>query len=1277
MIDVFEINGDDIAKLDDAELRILIGLLCEADYRLAGLSTTGITWGGNQDARDGGLDVVVRGEAPPQTSFVPRAITGFQVKKPDMPRRAILAEMKPGGILREEIKNLILENGAYIIVSSTGSTTATALRSRVDAMKEAIADELNRENLHLDFLDRGRVATWVRNHPSLILWVRNKVGRNIKGWHPYGNWSNSPGGVDDEYLIDDGLRLHNGKNQTDNLSIIEGLRVLRDVISTPRSSTRLAGLSGVGKTRLVQALFDKRIGGEPLDPTQAFYTDMSYGPEPDPVTFVEQIIARRSRAIVLIDNCPPDLHRLATQAVSAPGSSVSLLTVEYDVRDDIPEETNVFTLEPSSKEIIQKLIQRRFPHISKVDGESIAEFSGGNARVAIALANTVERNETLSGFNDDQLFTRLFQQRKDPSESLLRSAEACSLVYSFEGTDITSDRSELDVLAKLSGKTGKDLYRDVSELKERELVQSRNVWRAVLPHAIANRLAKRALQSIPKDDVVQTFLYCGSERLLKSFTKRLSFLHDLDVAVEIVDNWLEVEGWLGKAIIDFNSLGIDAFKNVASVSPEKALAAIERAANSEHATTFISRNNHHFHEFVKLLRHFAYDPKLFERSFVIIARFALSERKDENYNSIRNLLKSLFYPYLSGTHAPPELRAKMIEELVLSPQQDRQDLGLELLAAALETWHFASFHDFGFGARPRDYGYFPKTRYERKYWYEIFTGISVRLALSAAPISDNARKLLSDHLRGLWSNAGIYDALETAVSKIHAQHPWPDAWIAVRSTMRYDSEVMGKEALTRLQRLEESIRPVDLLQRARTFAISGEHHTFDLEENLETPKDPTSGWRKVEETTRRIGAQVAQDTDILDALLPELLTAQNRRIVIFGNGLGDGCDDKRKLWEILRRHCDRIPRDKLRLGVMFGFLSTCAKTDNDFFNETLDAILNDALLGVDFPAFQTVSSIDNKGVNRLHSALDNGIAHINTFFNLAWGGSHESIGDDDLAELVSKIASKDGGLKVAVEILKMRFHWDEKDKRHISTHLSFVSGQVLSAWLLSTDRQKGRGNLDYDLTVISKVIIGGDDASKAADEISTAIVQAIVENTIYPSDVPGLLGVIAARQPIIFLNSFFNPEALKHYQLKRVFCDDFRRSDNPISLIPDDIIISWCDADPQTRYLLIAGTIEPFCKLEETKELAWRPFVFKLLDKAPNIKPVLDRIIKAMRPMSWSGSLADKLQKRSLLLQVLFEHPNEEVSAWSKTNYQLMLDWISEERKSEERERTRRNESFE
>jgi hypothetical protein len=166
---MLEITSDDIAQLNDEDLRSLVARLCESEARRRGLPAPCVTWGGNQTAADGGLDVRVAFPAGTTIAgFIPKASTGFQVKKPDMPRGAILAEMRPNNGLRGVIQELAAESGAYIIVSSAGSTSDTALKNRREAMSEAVNDLPNRNSLALDFYDRTRLATWLRDHPGLI-----------------------------------------------------------------------------------------------------------------------------------------------------------------------------------------------------------------------------------------------------------------------------------------------------------------------------------------------------------------------------------------------------------------------------------------------------------------------------------------------------------------------------------------------------------------------------------------------------------------------------------------------------------------------------------------------------------------------------------------------------------------------------------------------------------------------------------------------------------------------------------------------------------------------------------------------------------------------------------------------------------------------------------------------------------------------------------------------------------------------------------------------------
>jgi hypothetical protein len=210
---MFDITPEDINELSDVDLRELVGRLCEAELATRGLSPAAVTWGGNQTAADGGLDVRVA--LPAGTAidgFIPRVTTGFQVKKPDMPGNAIIKEMLPNGLIRPVIQQLAQERGAYIIVSSAGSTADGPYQNRKAAMRKALAETTNGFDLETDFFDRSRLATWVRKHTGLIAWVRHKAGRSLAGWRSYGAWTGGLEDVDASYLLDEKLTLHFGRS---------------------------------------------------------------------------------------------------------------------------------------------------------------------------------------------------------------------------------------------------------------------------------------------------------------------------------------------------------------------------------------------------------------------------------------------------------------------------------------------------------------------------------------------------------------------------------------------------------------------------------------------------------------------------------------------------------------------------------------------------------------------------------------------------------------------------------------------------------------------------------------------------------------------------------------------------------------------------------------------------------------------------------------------------------------------------------------------------------
>lgn len=1277
MAELLEINGSDIALLNDSDLRTLIGLLCEADFKRVGLSTKDINWGGHQNAKDGGIDVAVNTKsALPRSSFIPCKNTYFQVKKSDMSASKISDEMKPKGVLREKIRQIVGDNGAYIIISAQSSTSQSALTTRINAMRKCVKALPNSENATLDFFDQGRIATWVREHPSLILWVRNKIGRPLKGWKPFDNWSHAPKGINEEYLFDDSLRvIDTTKNSNATLSAMGAMDSIKDILSSPRKVVRLAGLSGVGKTRFVQALFDQRIGSKSLNDKIVYYTDMSDSPNPDPTEMVGQLISLATRAIIIVDNCPPELHRGLKDLCTSNSSIISLLTVEYDVREDYPDETSVFLIEPASDLLIQKMIKGRYTHVNQVDAQTIANFSGGNARIAIALANTLKKGETLSGFHEEELFNRLFKQRNPDDKDLLMSAEVLSLLYSFEGTDTSSPTSEMAVLASLIGVSANTLYRNVAELIDRDLIQSRDVWRAVLPHAIANKLAQRALERISPNLLLPTVLK-SSERLIRSFTRRLTYLHLSPVAAKIVNEWLEEGGWLSD-LSNLNSLQMDAFENIASVCPIKALETIERSVKNDEQ--FFTRDNSHKKRLIAILRHLSFEEEYFTRSTKIMALFILEGDSNAEYGRYGGnekeranaTLKSLFFIYLPGTKAKIEQRLSIVEWLIARNSEKSYDLAIDLLEAMLEAWHFNSPYNFQFGARPRGSGYRPSSKSEISEWFAKAFKAAVIIALSNELGSEKMKLLLAQQLGALWTQAGIIDEIEAGCLEIKGNSLWVEGWIALSRISSHDSKNISKTNLRRLHRLIEKMRPQGLNEEIKAYAL-GINNSIGI---LDTVGDDIeAGLKKIEEKVIDLGKSLANDELTFKKLLPDLLSNAGMYVANLGQGLYLGTEDKEKIWSSIKLQFSLTPDNKKEVSLMMGFLGTAYRTDKDFFNKVLDKVLIDKDLQRFFPRLQSSGFLDLDALRRAHYTLDNNLAKVSEFLWWAWTRNHDTLSDDALGKLIEKIYSKENSTQTALEMLFMRFQRAPKD---FSKSIINTAQLVLSEIDFKTiDQQNDQLNLKYKIARIAEVCFLENGQKEALSFIKN-IVEAIKDGAIYAHNYIEIFSVVANRHPIVLLEGILGGETTDEWQRNAIFRANDDRNENPLNMIDDQTLINWGKENPDLRFPIIAAAARMYRKSNTKVGYEWRPIFFELTKSAPNVEKVLFAIQGGIRPNGWSGSLSDILQKRISLFDELLANNNPQIVSWAKSMRATLMEWISREKQYEHDRTKAKNESFE
>ena len=137
---IFTVSEEDVANLNDGDLRTLTAFLAQQELLKQGFSTSHVTHGGDQRAADGGIDVrVALDSSATTTGYVPRAQTGFQVKADDMPAGNIAAEMTTKtGELKPVISELAAQGGSYVIVSSKGTVSDIYLTKRKKAMHDTV-----------------------------------------------------------------------------------------------------------------------------------------------------------------------------------------------------------------------------------------------------------------------------------------------------------------------------------------------------------------------------------------------------------------------------------------------------------------------------------------------------------------------------------------------------------------------------------------------------------------------------------------------------------------------------------------------------------------------------------------------------------------------------------------------------------------------------------------------------------------------------------------------------------------------------------------------------------------------------------------------------------------------------------------------------------------------------------------------------------------------------------------------------------------------------------
>ncbi|MFC6949497.1 hypothetical protein ACFQI9_33710 [Paraburkholderia dipogonis] len=727
------------------------------------------------------------------------------------------------------------------------------------------------------------------------------------------------------------------------------------------------------------------------------------------------------------------------------------------------------------------------------------------------------------------------------------------------------------------------LYRHVGELLRRELVQQRGVWRAVLPHALANRLAARALEDIPYSLIEKMLVTGGDEHLARSFSRRLSYLTSHPKAIEIARKWLSDGGMLGD-VTAFSPLQTTMFKNVAPVDPEATLRALERAvcAGQETAAEVWVEN-------ARLLRSLAYDAPLFERSVAMLGRAATEGRDSHKAEEVGQSFASLFTIQLSGTHASIAQRLGVIERLLKSGEPKSVTLGMSAFGKVLVADYFTSSEHYDFGGRSRDFGHSANTVEEVQRWYRAALAFVARLALEENVLRDELRALVAGNFRGLWAQAGMFDELEQLSRKFADDGFWQEGWAACMQTLSLDGEQFDPATTARLRALEIELRPRGLVERVRAVVFGEVSGGLDLEDMC-VGRAFADESERLAALARELGVMVASDDNAFAELVPDFLSGGSQAWS-FGTGLAAGSADPVATWSRIAATLERASSQKWDAHVLRGYVAEVWKTNQNTAQRILDSAYEHPALQPVFVQLQASRPLDERGAARLIGAVGAGMSPVSQFSYLKFGGITAELRGAALKELLLAIASAPGGWGIAMEILHMRIFADRSAKRPLDHGIAEAAYELMgAATFVSTNRER----LDYELAEIAKSCLASADAERVAAGLATKLRQAGIDHVTNWSGHVDLLRVLLEFHPIAVLDALF--DGLEEERWIDTFEYLVGHRGNPLDVVPPRVLVEWCDAAPGVRYKVAASLVRFSSRAESGGPLSWSEQAIALLE---------------------------------------------------------------------------------
>lgn len=1279
---VFHVDGEKhVTRLTGDRLPRVLLFLLRAECALNHIPASSYEVSTNVIAGDGGEDGRVRWtDGRSSTPFLPSRLVLFQCKATEIERADCRKEVlvKPGADILEvkpAIKEVI-ENGGTYILMTTQVCTRTMKNERIAGLRDGLRDGgmAEADTADIRVYDADKIAEWVRQYVGIAIQVLRWSGRErLPGAMTWAEW-----------------RQH-ARHQLDYVPAAADSRPadIRNFALQPRQSMRITGPSGIGKSRLVLeslAPLPPPSLEEPQAQVEAAHsggasTEAVEAPNEQEraeravlsaravvvdvgglgdvvrlplVTAIQTWIREGLVAVLVVDNCPRDLHRRLHEEVKPLDSRVTLLSIDLDPRSvacDRPLEVGA-----SSGEVIEGIVREGFPELPAQDVSRVREFASGFPQMAVLIANArVAGAGNLGELSDDDLVERLLNAGGDLAQTELRWLEACSL-FEFVGVEEDVEGDATYVAERVGGGLARaEWYAATQALLRRRLLEKSGRHVTAVPIPLALTLAARFLHRSPPELIQELLVDDGMPApLVDALCDRFRKLNHLEKAQEVVARLCGEDAPFGKSDVVMSARGARILAALAEVHPDAVMASLERSLAEltvEQLRLATAPRRDHVRALVRL----AFRSDQFGDAARQLARLSLAENESWANNATGQFL-GLFHLFLSGTEAEPGLRLSLLDELLESDDHASGILAIGAINAGLERHHFSRMggaEKQGGGAPLVDWR--PSTVDEANaYWSDLLLRLRT-LAVSSSDLGGAARQVLAKRFRSLVAPTRLGGAIlpSLALEAIEALRaalttvgpPWPAALESVRSALRYEGSKISPEALEALQELESELQPTDLAGLLRL--VIGESSHFDMD------KQDDGTWRdRSRERAEQLAQELAEDIGQIDPHLPSLQQGEQRQGFVFGKELAAHAPDPGELAARVRAALGSVSPDERNLLFYGGVLATLNSRDPALVEAELDALEGDGLFLEVFEAAR-LAGLSEARLDRLARLAEAGSIPPLRFRLLSIGSVLSHLPGHVISGLAERlIALGDEGKVAALDIVFM-YGWREPDK---AAAVSAVARTLILDGALFTSAGVRNSSDVFHVKELIDGLLSRSPDEELVRTLARSVVDAVSDDYDFGRDslfVPLLDRLLREHPeeawPVVGAALSAN-EWPRTFHVRSLLRGGTLGSSGsrPINGLPPQVLCDWLTENP-TAAPHVAGVVA-LETVDAGGEGGLSPAVTFLIDRFGTDPEVLSGIAANLGTRSWVGSAVPGLESEKEFYGRFRDHPNAEVRKWARVH---------------------------